>query len=215
MDAFIVDGLRTPIGKHGGSLAVVRPDDLLAGVMCDLIRRLSFDASEFEDVIVGNTNQAGEDCRNIGRNAALLAGMPHTVAGQTVNRLCGSGLAAIVDAARAADAGDGGIFLAGGVESMSRAPYVMGKAAVAFDRDTRLYDSTIGARFPNPRLTALVGADTMPETADNVAAAIGITREQADAFALLSQQKYSAAKERGFFKGEISPVSIAGPRGTT
>lgn len=212
-DAFIVDGLRTPIGRHAGALSSVRPDDLLAGVIRQVMDRSPFAPSEVEEVIAGNTNQAGEDCRNVARNAALLAGLPESVGGQTVNRLCGSGLAALVDAARAISTGCGDLILAGGVESMSRAPFVLAKANAPFDRAASIYDTTIGARFPNPRLIQSHGGDTMPETADNVAREIGISREAADAFALASQQKYETARARGFFDSEIAPITVSGRRG--
>jgi acetyl-CoA C-acetyltransferase len=213
MDAFIVDGLRSPFGRHGGALALVRPDDLIAGVIKKLAERSAFAPDEFEDVLIGNTNQAGEDSRNIARNAALLAGLPVRIGGQTVNRLCGSGLAAIVDAARAASAGGGDVFIAGGVESMTRAPFVLSKGKSAFDRDVKMEDSTIGPRFPNAKLLNLVGADTMPETADNVATEFGITRIEADRFAMGSQRKYAEAKQRGFFIDEISAVTVEGRKG--
>src|SRR5580704_4547250 len=153
-DAFIYDGLRTPIGRHAGGLAPVRPDDLLGGVIKDLVARSPFAAGDYEDAVVGCTNQAGEDARNVARHAALLAGLPEQVGGLTVNRLCGSGLAAVADVARAIRCGEGDLFVAGGVESMSRAPFVIAKATLAYGRDTPMFDSTIGARFPNPRIEA-------------------------------------------------------------
>jgi len=214
LNAYIYDGLRTPFGRHGGALSSVRPDDLVADVMRALVARNPWPAAEIEDVILGCTNQAGEDARNIARNALLAAGLPVTVPGQTVNRLCASGLAAVMDAARAISCNEGDLFIAGGSESMSRAPFVIAKAESAFSRDFKVFDSTIGARFPNPKVTAAYGADTMPETGDNVAREFGITREQADAFALASQQKYAAAKDAGFFKDEILPVSVSTGRKT-
>ena len=211
-DAFIYDGLRTPIGRHAGGLAPVRPDDLLAGVIKELVARNPFTPGAYEDVVVGCTNQAGEDARNVARHAALLAGLPVEIAGLTVNRLCGSGLAATLDAARAASLGQGELFIAGGVESMSRAPFVMGKAESAFSRTLTTFDSTIGARFPNPRIIKAFGQDTMPETADNVAHDHGLSREESDRFALASQEKYARAKSQGFFQNEILAVKVPGPK---
>jgi acetyl-CoA C-acetyltransferase len=212
-DAFIFDGLRTPIGRHAGGLAPVRPDDLLAGVIKDLVARSPFKAEQFEDAIIGCTNQAGEDARNVARHAALLGGLPTAIGGLTVNRLCGSGLAAIADAARATRCGEGELFIAGGVESMSRAPFVQGKSESAYSREIRVFDSTIGARFPNPRIGKAFGQDTMPETADNVGKDLDIGREASDRFAAASQAKYAKAKAEGFFDGEIAPVTIGGRKG--
>ncbi len=211
-DAFVYDGLRTPIGRHGGGLAPVRPDDLLAGVIKALVARNPFRPADFEDAVIGCTNQAGEDARNVARHAALLAGLPTDIGGLTVNRLCGSGLAALIDTARAASAGQGELFVAGGVESMSRAPFVMAKAESAYSREMKVFDSTIGARFPNPRITKSFGADTMPETADNVAHDLKIGREDSDRFALASQEKYARAKASGFFDAELLPVSVPGAK---
>lgn len=214
LNAFIYEGLRTPFGRHGGALASIRPDDLIAGVMQKLIENSRFKAEDIEDVILGSTNQAGEDCRNVARNALLVAGLPVTTPGQTVNRLCASGLAAVIDAARAITCREGDLYLAGGVESMSRAPFVMGKAEKAYSRDLNIFDSTIGSRFPNPKLTALYGNDTMPQTGDNVAKEFGITREQADIFAAGSQAKYEAARLSGFFIDEICRVEVSTGRKT-
>ena len=211
-DAFIYDGLRTPFGRHAGGLAPVRPDDLLAGVIKELVARNPFKAEAYEDSVMGCTNQAGEDARNVARHAALLSGLPVSIGGLTVNRLCGSGLAAICDAARAASAGQGELFVAGGVESMSRAPFVMAKSEHPYAREVRVFDSTIGARFPNPRIGKSFGQDTMPETADNVGRDLGVSRESSDRFALASQQKYAAAKAAGFFQGEIAPVTVPGAK---
>jgi len=208
LDAYIYDGLRTPFGRHGGALAPVRPDDLLAGVIRELVQRNGFELSRYEDVVIGNTNQAGEDARNVARHAGLLAGLPESVAGITVNRLCGSGLAATLDAARMVTVGEGELIVSGGTESMSRAPFVMAKAEKAFSRDMTIFDSTIGARFPNPAILSQFGADTMPETAQNVADDLGISREASDAFAARSQQRYEAARERGFYREEILPVTV-------
>ncbi|WIG99160.1 3-oxoadipyl-CoA thiolase [Myxococcus sp. SDU36] len=213
MSAYIYDGLRTPFGRHAGALSPVRPDDLLAGVLRALLSRGPFEPGDVEDVVIGCTNQAGEDCRNVARHAALLAGLPVETGGLTVNRLCGSGLAAVLDSARAVLAGQGELFVAGGVESMSRAPFALAKAESAYSRDAKLFDTTLGARFPNPLLVGRHGGDTMPETADNVARELGIGREESDRFALASQRKYEAARARGFFNGELVPVALPGRRG--
>jgi len=212
MDAYIYDGLRTPIGRHAGALAPVRPDDLLAGIIATVVRRNPFKLEQYEDVVAGCTNQAGEDARNVARHAALLAGLPVETAGQTVNRLCGSGLAAVLDTSRAVTCGQGDLFVAGGVESMSRAPFVMSKSESAYSRDAKLFDSTIGARFPNPRVAKQFGQDTMPETADNVAREHGISRADSDRFALASQEKYAKAKAAGFYTDELMPVGVPGPK---
>ena len=209
LDAYIYSGLRTPFGRHAGKLASVRADDLIAGVMAEVVKRSPFPAELIEDVILGCTNQAGEDSRNVARNALLAAGLPVTVPGQTVNRLCASGLAAVLDAARAISAGEGELYLAGGVESMSRAPFVTAKAESPYQREMRTFDSTIGARFPNPRIVEKYGADTMPETGDHVAKQFGVSREHADIFAAASQAKYAQARSAGFFKDEILPVSVS------
>jgi acetyl-CoA C-acetyltransferase len=211
-DAFVYDGLRSPIGRHAGGLAPVRPDDLLGGVIKELVGRNPFAPGDYEDAVVGCTNQAGEDARNVARHAALLAGLPTSIGGLTVNRLCGSGLAAVVDTARAASLGQGDLFVAGGVESMSRAPFVMAKAETPYSREMKAFDSTIGARFPNPKITKGFGQDTMPETADNVARDHGIGRDESDRFALASQQKYARAKAEGFYDGEILPVTVPGAK---
>ncbi|PNE01759.1 acetyl-CoA acetyltransferase [Alcanivorax sp. MD8A] len=208
IDAYIYDGLRTPFGRHGGALAPVRPDDLLAVVVRTLTNRNPFALTAYEDIVIGNTNQAGEDARNVARHAGLLAGLPESVAGITVNRLCGSGLAAVLDAARAIRCGEGQLLIAGGTESMSRAPFVMAKAEAAYSRDLRIFDSTIGARFPNPRVEAEFGDDSMPETAQNIADALGISRQESDAFAARSQARYEAARQRGFFDKELAAVSV-------
>jgi len=207
-DAFIYDGGRTAFGRHAGALSPVRPDDLLAHAIKSVVERNAFEADAYEDVIMGNTNGAGEDCRNVARFAALRAGMPTTVAGLTVNRLCGSGLAATLDAARGVKTGEGELFLAGGVESMSRAPIVMSKAHTAFDRGQQIADSTLGARFTNPAYAAEFGNDTMPQTADNIASDLDISREDSDVFAAASQAKYEAARADGFFKDEIIAIDV-------
>ena len=207
-DAFIYDGGRTAFGRHAGALSPVRPDDLLAHAIKSVVERNAFEADAYEDVIMGNTNGAGEDCRNVARFASLRAGMPTSVAGLTVNRLCGSGLAATLDAARGVKTGEGELFLAGGVESMSRAPIVMSKAHTAFDRGQQIADSTLGARFTNPAYAAEFGNDTMPQTADNIASDLDISREDSDVFAAASQAKYEAARADGFFKDEIIAIDV-------
>ena len=210
IDAYIYDGVRTPFGRHAGALSPVRPDDLLAGPIATLMARSPFSPEDVEDVIAGCTNQAGEDCRNVARRAGLLAGLPVEVAGMTVNRLCASGLAAVVDASRAVACGQGDLFIAGGVESMSRAPFVMAKSERAFGRQLTVHDSTLGSRFSNPRTTEQYGDHAMPETADNVAADLGITRADSDRFALASQQRFAAAKAECFYKDELDPVTVPG-----
>ncbi|MFY2556240.1 3-oxoadipyl-CoA thiolase [Corallococcus terminator] len=214
MSAYIYDGLRTPFGRHAGALAPIRPDDLLSGVIRTLLTRGPFEPGAVEDVVIGCANQAGEDSRNVARHAALLSGLPIETGGVTVNRLCGSGLAAVLDAARSVMTGQGELFVAGGVESMSRAPFAMGKAESPYSREAQVFDTTLGARFPNARLVARFGGDTMPETADNIARDLGIGREPTDRFALASQQKFATAQARGFFSGELVPVELPGRRGT-
>ncbi|WP_017401239.1 3-oxoadipyl-CoA thiolase [Acinetobacter radioresistens] len=209
LNAYIYDGLRSPIGRHGGVLASIRPDDLAAEVIKKLIEKTGIPGADIEDVILGDTNQAGEDSRNVARMAVLLAGLPVTVPGQTVNRLCASGLGAVIDSARAITCGEGELYIAGGVESMTRAPFVMGKAETAFSREAKIFDTTIGSRFPNKKITAQYGGHSMPETGDNVAVEFGITREQADTFAAQSQAKYQQAKTEGFFEGEITPIEVS------
>ena len=209
--AYICDAIRTPIGRFGGALASVRPDDLAAHVIRSLMtRNPGVDWDMVDDVIMGCANQAGEDNRNVARMAALLAGLPHEVGGSTVNRLCGSGLDAVGTAARAIRSGDAGLIIAGGVESMSRAPFVMPKAESAFSRHAEIHDTTIGWRFVNPAMRATYGVDSMPETAENVAADHAIAREDQDAFALRSQQRTAIAQENGRLAAEI--VSLAIPQ---
>ncbi|KRI52993.1 3-oxoadipyl-CoA thiolase [Acinetobacter pittii] len=208
LNAYIYDGLRSPFGRHAGELASIRPDDLAATVIQKLLEKTGVPGADIEDVILGDTNQAGEDSRNVARNALLLAGLPVTVPGQTINRLCASGLGAVIDSARAISCGEGELYIAGGVESMSRAPFVMGKAESAYSRDAKIYDTTIGSRFPNKKIIAQYGGHSMPETGDNVAADFGISREQADLFAAQSQAKYQKAKEEGFFTDEITPIEV-------
>jgi acetyl-CoA acyltransferase len=208
-DAFICDAVRTPIGRYGGALAAVRPDDLAAIPIAALIARYpSLDPKAIDDVFLGCANQAGEDNRNVARMAALLAGLPVDVPGATVNRLCGSGMDAIGMAARAIKAGDAELIIAGGVESMSRAPFVMPKADSAFSRTAEIYDTTIGWRFINSRLKEKYGVDSMPETGENVAADFHVSRQDQDKFAFRSQQRAAAAYARGFFESELIPVEI-------
>lgn len=213
-DAFICDAARTPFGRYGGSLSSVRTDDLAAIPILALMARYpAVDWSAIDDVILGCANQAGEDNRNVARMAALLAGLPLAVSGLTVNRLCGSGLDAIGSAARAIKAGEAGLMIAGGVESMSRAPFVMPKADSAFSRNTAVYDTTIGWRFVNPLMKQQYGVDAMPETAENVADDFKIAREDQDRLALASQTRALAAQQNGFFDKEIVPVTIAQKKG--
>ncbi|MDV4265926.1 3-oxoadipyl-CoA thiolase [Acinetobacter seifertii] len=209
LNAYIYDGLRTPFGRHAGALSSIRPDNLAAHVIKSVVEKNHLLANIFDDVILGNTNQAGEDSRNIARHATLLAGLDVKTPAQSVNRLCASGLAAVIDAARAISCGEGDVILAGGVESMSRAPFVFAKSETPFSRDFKVFDSTIGARFPNPAIEKQFGDDTMPKTGDNVAIEYGVTREDADRFAAASQAKYEAAKQAGFFAGEIVGVEVA------
>jgi 3-oxoadipyl-CoA thiolase len=214
MDAFICDAQRTPIGRYGGSLTSVRTDDLAAAPIAALIKRNpQVDWSRVDDVIMGCANQAGEDNRNVARMAALLAGLPIDVPGITVNRLCASGLDAVGMAARGIKAGDLDMVIAGGVESMSRAPLVMGKASTAFGRDQTLYDTTIGWRFVNPKMKAEHGVDSMPQTADNVAQDHNVNRADQDAFAARSQERWAAAHDAGLFAQEIAPVTILQRKG--
>jgi len=212
--AFLCEGLRTPIGRYGGALSAVRPDDLLAGTLRALLARLpGLNPESIDDVVVGCANQAGEDNRNVARMSALLAGLPESVAGTTVNRLCGSGLDAVAIAARSIMAGEADLVIAGGVESMSRAPFVMPKAESAFSRANAIYDTTLGWRFVNPAMQAAHGSDSMPETAENVAEGYGISRADQDAFALRSQSRALAARATGRLAAEIVPVSVPQRRG--
>ncbi|TJZ80817.1 3-oxoadipyl-CoA thiolase [Paracoccus hibiscisoli] len=213
-DAFICDAVRTPIGRYGGALAQVRADDLAALPLRALMdRNPGVDWSAVDDLIYGCANQAGEDNRNVGRMAVLLAGMPVGVPGTTVNRLCGSGMDAVGMAARAIKAGDCDFVLAGGVESMTRAPFVMPKADSAFSRANAVFDTTIGWRFVNPAMKARFGVDSMPQTADNVAADYGISRDDQDAFAARSQERWAAAQDAGLFADEIVPVHVPQKKG--
>ncbi len=212
--AYICDFARTPIGRYGGALKDVRTDDLAAHplkVLKDRYPKLDWEA--LDDVIFGCANQAGEDNRNVARMAVLLSGFPQSVPGSTVNRLCGSGLDAVGIAARAIATGDADLVIAGGVESMTRAPFVMGKASEAFSRRAEIFDTTIGWRFANPAMLAKYGTDSMPETGENVAEEFGISREDQDRFALRSQQRTKAAQEAGFFGREIAPIAVPGKKG--
>ena len=213
-DAFIVDAVRTPIGRYGGALKDVRADDLGAVPIRALMQRnagLNFNA--IDDVLYGCANQAGEDNRNVARMCALLAGLAPEVPGATINRLCGSGLDAVGSAARAIRAGEAQLMIAGGVESMTRAPFVMGKADMAFSRSATMFDTTIGWRFPNPALHAAYGTDSMPETAENLAGRFGISRADQDAFALASQRKAARAQQQGWFEDEMTPVVVPASQG--
>jgi acetyl-CoA acyltransferase len=213
-EAFICDAIRTPIGRYGGALSALRPDDLGAIVLRELLtRNATLDPAAIDDVILGCANQAGEDNRNVARMSALLAGLPVGVPGVTLNRLCGSGLDAVAAASRMIWAGEATVVLAGGVESMSRAPYVVSKSATPFARDAQMFDSTIGWRFVNALLKAQFGVDSMPETAENVAAEFQVSRGDQDAFALRSQQRALAAQAAGLFDAEIVAVTIAAKKG--
>lgn len=208
---YVIDSVRTPIGKYGGALSSIRPDDLLAHVIRELLQRNpTVDVNAIEDVIAGDANQAGEDNRNVARMSALLAGLPVTVPGNTVNRLCASGLQAIMDAGRAIACGDGEVFIAGGVESMTRAPFVMSKSSSAFSRQSEVFDSTIGWRFVNRRMAEMYHPYSMGETAENVARQWKVSREAQDRFGLASQEKYFMALEAGRWTDEIAPVEILG-----
>lgn len=213
-DAFICDAIRTPIGRYGGGLSTVRTDDLAAlPIKAVMARNPQVDWTKVEDVLYGCANQAGEDNRNVARMASLLAGLPASIPGATINRLCGSGMDAVGTAARAIRAGETSLMIAGGVESMSRAPFVMGKAETAFSRSASIYDTTIGWRFVNKLMKAQYGVDSMPETAENVADDFGISREDQDKFAMASQDKAAAAQAAGYFDEEITAVHIPQRKG--
>ena len=214
LEAYIIDGIRTPIGSYQGALASMRADDLGALVIKQLVENNpNIPAAAYDDVIMGCANQAGEDNRNVARMSLLLAGLPHTVPGETVNRLCSSGLSAIIHANRAIKAGDGEVFIAGGIENMTRGPLVVSKPSTAFGTDSKMYDSSFGWRFINPKLHALYGTDAMGETAENLVEKYNITREDQDAFALHSQQKAAAAQASGRLAKEIVPVAIPQRKG--
>src|SRR6185295_5057673 len=213
-EAFVVDTIRTPIGKYGGALSSIRPDDLLAYVIRSLIERNpSIDVNAIEDVIAGDANQSGEDNRNVARMASLLAGLPVTVAGNTVNRLCASGLQAVMEAARQIMCGDAELIIASGVESMTRAPFVLAKASSSFQRNAEVYDTTLGWRFVNKKLAEAYHPFSMGETAENVAKQWKVSREQQDEFALVSQQKYFAALEGGKWKDEVVGIEVKNEKG--
>ncbi len=213
-EAYICDGVRTPIGRYGGALAGIRTDDLAALPVAALVERYpQTDWGQLDDVLLGCANQAGEDNRNLARMAALLAGLPDTVPGATINRLCGSGMDALAQAARMIKTGEAGLVIAGGAESMSRAPFVMPKAQSAFSRKAEIFDTTIGWRFINPLMKARFGVDSMPETAENLAEEHAISRRDQDGFALRSQQRAAAAAKNGRFDREIIPVSVKTGRG--
>lgn len=214
--AYIVDGIRTPIGNLGGALSAVRADDLGAHAIRALVaRNPALDPERIADVVMGCANQAGEDNRNVARMALLLAGLPVTVPGETINRLCASGLSAVASAARGIRVGEGDFYIAGGAESMTRAPYVLSKGATPFARDMQLFDTSLGWRFVNPAMKAVHGTDSMGETAENVAAQYKVSRIDQDTFALRSQQKATAARAEGRLAVEIAPVEITGKKGTT
>jgi acetyl-CoA acyltransferase len=213
-EAYIVGGVRTPVGNIGGALSDVRPDDLAAHTIAELMRRHpTMDPAAIADVVLGCANQAGEDNRNVARMALLLAGLPASVPGETVNRLCASGMSAVASVARAAKLGDGALFIAGGVESMTRAPYAMSKASKAWARDIEIFDTSLGWRFVNPRMREMHGTDSMGQTAENVAEKYGVSRENQDSFALASQQKAAKARSAGRFTQEITPVAIPQKKG--
>jgi 3-oxoadipyl-CoA thiolase len=215
-DAFIVGGVRTPVGNLGGGLSDVRPDDLAAHTIAELMRRYpTADPAAIADVVLGCANQAGEDNRNVARMALLLAGLPHSVPGETVNRLCASGMSAVASAARAARLGDGDLFVAGGVESMTRAPYALSKASKPWARDLEMFDTSLGWRFVNQKMKERYGTDSMGQTAENVAEKYGVSRNDQDCFALRSQQKAATARSSGRFVDEIAPLEIQQKKGET
>ncbi|MGB9082009.1 MAG: acetyl-CoA C-acyltransferase, partial [Desulfuromonadaceae bacterium] len=212
-EAVIIDAVRTPVGKFAGALKNVRADDLAALCIAELIKRNNLDANLIEDVVLGCTNQAGEDNRNVGRMAALLAGLPYSVAGQTINRLCASGLNAVNSAAQAIKVGEGDVLIAGGTESMTRAPFVFAKSESPFSRDIKVFDSTIGWRFTNPKMTEAYAKESMGDTAENVALKYGLSRLEQDQFALESQWKWAAADAAGKFRDELVPVVVPQKKG--
>ena len=213
INAYIYDGLRSPFGRNAGALARVRPDDMLGAVIKAVVARSKFAKNQIDDVNVGCGNQAGEDSRCVARHALLVAGLPVEVPGAVYQRNCGSGMNAIISSAHAISCGEADVIVAGGVESMTRAPFVVGKAENAFAKSFPVFESSLGARFPNPRIEKEFGADTMPETADNLARDYQISREDSDVFALASQQKYAKAKADGFFKEELTPITLPGAKG--
>lgn len=213
LDAYIYDGVRSPFGRHGGALSGIRPDDMMAQVISALMARADVPADRIEDVVLGNVCQSGEDSRNMARFAALLAGLPEGAGAQTVNRLCGSSMSAALDVARAASVGEGELFIAGGVESMTRAPFVMAKSSAAWARQSEIHDATAGKPFPNPKFGAAFGVDTMPQTAENLAVEFSLNRNACDVYAHASQQKYEVARAGGFFDDEMTPIEIKGRKG--
>ena len=212
LNAYLYEGLRTPFGRHGGTLAKVRPDDLLADVMKAVMAKSKFKVEQVEDIVIGCGNQSGEDSRCVARHAGLAAGFPIEIPGTVLQRNCASGLGALAHAAHSITAGEGDVFIVGGVESMSRSPIIISRAESPFDRGIKMADTTIGPRFSNPKLAKQFGDHQMPQTADNLAREYAITREQADTFAAASQQKFALAKGEGFFAGEISPVEMPASR---
>jgi acetyl-CoA acetyltransferase family protein len=214
IDAFIYSGTRTAFGKHGGALAHMRPDDLLACALREVVKTAGIEPTAIDDVVIGCANQAGEDSRNVARHAALLAGLPVTTPALTVNRLCGSGLSAIAIAAGMISAGQAELILAGGVESMSRAPFVLAKPERAFDRNLHMFDSTVGSRFPNAAFTSVYGDDSNPQVGDNIAREYAISRDRADAYALLSQQRYANAAQAGRIAEELTTHVAVDSRST-
>ncbi len=212
-DAVIIDAVRTPVGRYGGVLKDVRPDDLAALCIAEIVKRNHLDVNLIEDVVMGCTNQAGEDNRNVARMAVLLAGLPYSVAGQTLNRLCASGLNAVISAANSIRLGEGDVLIAGGTESMTRAPFVFAKADAAFPREVKVFDSTIGWRFTNPKMTLPYAKEGMGDTAENVAVKYGLTRVEQDEFACATQKKWGAAHAAGRFKDELVPVVIPQKKG--
>ncbi|MDO8713480.1 MAG: acetyl-CoA C-acyltransferase [Polynucleobacter sp.] len=212
LNTLIYAGIRTPFGRLAGSLAHTRPDDLLAATFQALMNDSKVDPQIFDDVIIGCANQAGEDSRTVSRQASLLAGLPIELGATVINRNCGSGLGAVIAAAHAITAGEGNVIMTGGVESMSRGPFVMAKAESAFSRDIKVFDSAVGARFPNPKIEKLFGNDSMPQTADNLAVEYGLSREQVDQFVVDSQSKYANALAGGYFDGEIYSVPVPGKK---
>jgi acetyl-CoA C-acetyltransferase len=208
LEAYIYDGLRTPFGREGGSLSRVRPDDMLGDVIKTMVKRTGFSAESIDDVNVGCAGQAGEDSRNVARHALLRAGLPIETPGSTLNRLCGSGMNAVISAAHAITCGEADVVIAGGVESMTRAPFVVGRTEGPFPKSIQWFNSSLGARFPNPKIEETFGADTMPATADNLAREFQLKREDCDAYALRSQQRYEAARKAGFYKDELMPVAV-------
>jgi acetyl-CoA C-acetyltransferase len=212
LNAYLYNGLRTPFGRNAGALASVRPDDMLGGVIRTVIDASSFSENVIDDVIIGCGNQAGEDSRCVARHALLCAGLPIETPGTVLQRNCGSGLGAIISAAHAITCGEGDVIVAGGVESMTRAPFVVGKSEQAFGKQFLSFDSALGARFPNPEIEKEFGSDNMPQTADNLAEKYQLSREECDTFAFQSQNKYAAAKADGFFDGEITAVTVPGGR---